>query len=432
MTRFTDRIVSRTAGPIRAAATEANTWAVTAVHRGSIAAAAGVRPGMLYRPSKPAALSPLTLPERLKTGEVRSRFVDIAANEEIEIASKGFPFGFEPAKSPGALARDIVGNAFDVDLLAELLHGGDSDAVRRLIAEVAAVQRGKNRSLGEIVKGWFGKAAGTGGAGAAADLDPGSYMGLVPQAKLAGAFWLAANRNAAGARLLLRAWEDWGIAGSGSAYLSIYYLARALVREAEGAAGNDIRADLLEANAHAEESALVAAFWSDRQSEPPPARFSLEGRSFPRNYRLPAFDPLDLRGGAGAPFVSLADVCERLAPEQRLMVIALGPYRANGFYSRILYRFHELLPVLGAFYPHVHVLTGYAPGNRHNPEWLMGEVVARKRGADIAILHDADGETTRALRVQRSPQVFVLDREGIVRYDGFLADEAGFWRGIAD
>ena len=114
-----------------------------------------------------------------------------------------------------------------------------------------------------------------------------------------------------------------------------------------------------------------------------------------------------------------------------LIVIALGPYRANGFYSRILYRYHELLPVLGDAYPHVHVLTNYADGNRHNPEWLMGEIVAKKRGADVTILHDADGETTRALRVARSPHVFILDREGIVRYDGFMPDEGGFWQGLA-
>lgn len=429
MTRFADRIIGRTSGPIRGSATEANTWAVTKVHPGSVADAAGLKAGMLYRPSKPGALSPLSLPERLKTGEVKSRFVDLTANEEIEIASKGYPFGVELAKAPGALANDVVGNAFDVDLLAELLHGGEKDAISRFMTEVAKVQSGKNRGLGDIVKGLFAKAGAGGEAGA--DLDPNSYMGLVPQAKLAAAFWLAANRKAPGARILLRAWEEWGVAGSGSAYQSIYYLARALVRETEGGAGSDIKADLAEAYANAEESALVGEFWRDRQSEPPPARPSLIGRPFPRNYRLPAFDPVAAGSSAGAPFVSLADVYERLTPDQRLIVIALGPYRANGFYSRILYRYHELLPVLGDAYPHVHVLTNYADGNRHNPEWLMGEIVAKKRGADVTILHDADGETTRALRIARSPHVFILDREGIVRYDGFMPDEGGFWQGLA-
>lgn len=429
MTRFADRIIGRTSGPIRGSATEANTWAVTKVHPGSVADAAGLKAGMLYRPSKPVALSPFALSERLKPGEVKSRFVDLAANEEIELTCTGFPFGVELAKAPGALAKDIVGNAFDVDLLAELLHGGDKDAISRLMTVVAQVQSGKNRGLGDIVKGWFAKGGAGGGTGA--DLDPNSYMGLVPQAKLAAAFWLAAHRKAPGARILLKAWEDWGVAGSGSAYQSIYYLTRALVREAEAGAGSDIKADLAEAYANAEESALVAEFWRDRQSEPPPGRATLVNRPFPRNYRLPAFDPVSAGSSAGAPFVSLADVYERLTPEQRLVVVALGPYRANGFYARILYRYQELLPVLGETYPHVHVLTAYADGNRHNPEWLMGEIVAKKRGADITILHDADGETTRALRIARSPHVFILDREGIVRYDGFMPDEGGFWQGLA-
>lgn len=431
MARFADRIISRTAGPIRGAATEADTWAVTAVYAGSIAAAAGIETRMLYRPSKPATLSPFALPERQKTDEVTSRFVDIAANEEIEVVSRGFPFGIELAKSPAALALDVVGNEFDVDLLAELLHAGDKDAVGRLMSGVATVQSGKNRLLGDIVKGWFAR-AGARNAGDAAALDPNSYMGLVPHAKLAGAFWLAAHRNPAGARTLLRAWEDWGIAGSGCAYLSIYYLARALIREAEAGAGSDIIADFSEAHANAEESALVAALWRDRWSEPLPARASFLGRRLPRNYRLPAVDPLDPNGNASAAFVSLADVYERLKGEQRLIVVALGPYRANGFYSRIMYRYHELLPALGGLYPHVHVLTSFAKGNRHNPEWLMGESLARKRGADIMILHDAGADAMRALRVERSPHVFILDRQGTVRYDGFLPDEGGFWRGLED
>lgn len=429
MVGFSDRVRNRVAGPIRGDVTEANTFAVTAVHAGSIADAAGVKAGMLYRPTKPAALSPLALPERGKTGDIKSRFVDFGANEEIEITTDGFPFGMELAKSPSALARDVVGNVFDIDALADLVHGGDRDGIGRFVAEVARVQSGKNRGLGDVVKGWFGKG---GAAESGVDMDPNSYMGLTPHVKLVGAFWLAAHRNARGARLLLRAWEDWGVAGSGSAYLSLYHLARALVRETEGGAGSDIKAELIDAHGHAEESALVAAFWRERQNAPLPQRQTLEGQRFARRYRLAAFDPLEASGGAGANFVSLTEGLEQLSPEQRLLVIALGPYRANGFYSRILYRLQELQPVIGPFYPIVHAVTSYEAGNRHNPEWLVGEILARKRGMNISILHDPDGSVCRSLNVKRSPHAFIIDRDEIVRYDGFLPDEGGFWRGLAD
>ncbi len=428
MAGFVERVLNRSAGPIRGEVTEANTLAVTAVHAGSIADAAEIKAGMLYRPTKPSALSPLALPERGKTGEIKSRFVDFGANEEIEVTTAGFPFGMELAKSPAALAKDVVGNMFDIDALADLVHGGDKDAIGRFVSEVARVQSGKNRGLGDVVKGWFAKG---GAAQSGVELDPNSYMGLTPHVKLVGAFWLAAHRNAAGARQLLRAWEEWGVAGSGSAYLSLYHLARALVRETEGGAGGDIKAELIDAYGHAEESALVAAFWRERQDAPLPHRQTLHGQVFPRPYRLAAFDPLESSGGAGANFVSLAESLEQLSPEQRLLVIALGPYRANGFYSRILYRLQELQPVLGALFPAVHVITSYEAGNRHNPEWLAGEILARKRGMVISILHDAEGGVGRGLQVKRSPHAFIIDREQIVRYDGFLPDEGGFWQGLA-
>lgn len=146
---------------------------------------------------------------------------------------------------------------------------------------------------------------------------------------------------------------------------------------------------------------------------------------------MAAYDPLEPRGASGAPYIALSEVREQLRNDQRLLVIALGGYRANGFYSRILHRFQELYPVIGELFPQVHVLTAYEPGNRHNPEWLSGEMLARQRGSNVTILHDAHGEVQRGLHVERTPHAFILDRAGVVRYDGFMPDEGGFWQGLA-
>lgn len=427
MPPFDDRIVARSTGTIRGSVCEDNTFAVTRVHPGSVAAAAGVTAGMLYRPSNPAVLSPLALPERLQEGDVRSLFVDLAADQELEITTQGFPFGMELAKGPTALARDVLGSEFDVDALADLMHGGDHDAMGRFMVAVAQVQRTKSRGLGTMMKDWLGAQR---GADARIDLDAESYMGLVPHLKIAAAFWLAAHGNASGAQQLLRAWEAWGVGGSGSAYAALYHLTVALVRESEAAAGGDVRSALLEAHRTAEDSPLVAVMSRDRIDQPLAQRRTLTGQRLPRDYRLQAFDPLGGGSAAGANFVSLSETCEGLGEDQRLLVIMLGAYRANGFYSRILYRFQELFPVLGPRYPQVHVVTSFEAGGRHNPEWLVGEVMARRRGADITVLHDLDGAVGRALMAERSPQVYIVDRARMVRYDGFMPDEGGFWQGL--
>jgi hypothetical protein len=429
MSRWADRIVSRTSGPVRGPANELNTFAVTAVHGGSIAAEAGVAAGWLYRPSRPTALSPLVLPERGAPGRVTSRFVDASAGAELELITNGFPFGLELAKSPAALANDVLGSAFDVDAVAALVHQGERDQIHELVQRVAKTMKARNRSLGDVLKGLLAKPPPSDQV--ALDLDPENYMGLVPHAKLVGAFWLAANRKPQGARRLLQAWEHWGIELSGGEWSALYYLTVALLKESEGAAGLEVRNLLGEAATRVERSALIDIFWRERSDDPVPARARWSGRTFPRNYRLAAYDPLTAGSAAGAPYLSLEEATAKLADDQRLIVYLLGGYRANGYYARSLHRLQQIYEAVRNVYPVVHVITSFEPGGRHNPEWLGAETLARRRGVDVRVLNDPGDTVMGVVRATRSPHAFILDRELNVYYDGMLTDETGFWSGLA-
>lgn len=429
MGRFSERIVSRQTVPARTAVTETNAFRARTVHAGSLADEAGLKEGMFYLPSQMVA-SPLLLKDRGSAKTVMSRFVDAAAGEEIELVTQGFPFGVELVKSPAAIAQDCLNDYVDIDGLAVMAHAGNEQDVERFVSLIAAHQSKANRDIGAVLKGWFGGKA-TAADSRALTLDAGNYMGVTPHAKLLGAIWLAANRQAPGARSLLAAWEHWGVESSGGSWSALYYLVQALIKEAEGAAGADVQGLLREAHLRAPDSTLIADIWGPRTSQPLPVVATLKGRAFPLDYRLPARDPLEAAPKALPQFVAFRDVIEALGESERLLIICLGGYRANGFYERITNTLAALAPLIGPFYKAVHVITAYQPGGRHNPVWMTGEIACRKAGAPIQILHDESDQVSTVLKTTRSPHAFVVDRAGVVRYDGWMTDEGGLWAGIA-
>jgi hypothetical protein len=309
------------------------------------------------------------------------------------------------------------------------VHAGDAAAIGRFVDLVAANQRKMNRGLSDVLKGMLtGLAAGKDDA--SAGLLAENYMGLMPHAKLVGAFWLAAHKLPREARRLLPAWEHWGIDSSGGAYGAMYYLTLGLLKEIDGAAGADIRDLIRKAYALTENSPLIEALWKDRSDDALPRRSLRTGSAFPRDYRLLAADPRAPHS-ATAQYMSLSDARDGLKPEQRVLVLLLGSYRANGFYSRIMHRLSELQPLLGALIPSVHVITNHETGSRHDEEWMLGERLARTAGAHIHILQDPRGEIWHALGSERSPHAYFVDRDGMIRYDGWLSDEGGFWEALS-
>lgn len=429
MGRFADRILSRTSGPVKTPATETNAFRIAAVHAGSLADEAGLKAEMFYLPGK-LTTSPLEMKERASAKSVTSRIVDVAAGEQIELVTQGFPFGMELAKSPAAIARDTLDAFVDGDEIIHLAHTGRVDDFERFVTILAEEKSRKNRDLGAVLKGWFGAKAET-KDGRTLSLDAENYMGLVPHAKLLGAFWLAANRNAAGARRLAAAWEHWGVEQSGSDYAALYFLVVGLIREVEGSAGADVQAALVEAYKRAPESKLVLDVMTPRMPQMPVPRVSLKGRLFPNQYRLPEHDPLKGQQQGVVNFASFRDAVEALGEGERHVVVLLGGYRANGFYARMMHRFSELAPLISGSYKSVHVITAFEVGGRHNDLWMLGELKLRKAGAPLKILYDQGDTVSNALRTTRSPHCYVVDREGVVTYDGWMMDEGGFWDGIA-
>jgi hypothetical protein len=429
MPRFDDRILSRKTGPVTTPVTESNAFRIDVVHPGSLAAEAGIVAGQYYLPSK-LTTSPLELKERASDKPVTSRLVDVAGGEQIELVTQGFPFGIELSKGPAAVAADVLGEFVDADEIIRLAHAGSEIDIERFVTILAEAKSKQNRDLGAVVKGWFG------GKSAATDkraltLDAENYMGVVPHAKLVAAFWLAANRNAVGARRLAEAWNQWGVEKSGSSYAALFFLVVALIRETEGAAGADVHAALHEAVKRAPESKLVADVAATRLPTPAEMPVSLEGRAFPSRYRLLRHDPLEGPPKGTPLYVSYADTVEDLGADQRLLIILLGGYRANGFYARATHRLSELAPLIGRYYKAIHVITAFEEGGRHHSTWMTGEARLRKSGAPVQILYDPGDTVSTALRTTRSPHAYIVDRQGIVHYDGWLLDEGGYWKGLA-
>jgi hypothetical protein len=153
------------------------------------------------------------------------------------------------------------------------------------------------------------------------------------------------------------------------------------------------------------------------------ARPSLEtplwlGRVFPV-YSLPRID-----GRAGA--VSLAASLGRLNERQLLAVCLLATYRGNGPYHEFMLRYHNFATWFAPFLTGLHVITMEPKRPEERAHYLRGEdaVLSAKLPLDLLL---EDGSLTSEVQQKGSPFVVVLDRGGVVRYEGEL-DSVGMWK----
>jgi hypothetical protein len=80
--------------------------------------------------------------------------------------------------------------------------------------------------------------------------------------------------------------------------------------------------------------------------EPVPERPKQAGRTFPVDYRLPVVDPRLALPGPDCRSVGLFEELARLRTDQVALVVVLGSYRSNGFYSKSMEMLGHLYPVI--------------------------------------------------------------------------------------
>lgn len=147
-------------------------------------------------------------------------------------------------------------------------------------------------------------------------------------------------------------------------------------------------------------------------------------RRFPVDYAYPTFEVEPSRT------VSLSESLAAMTNDQLLCVCLLASYRSNGPYSSLLQRWRNYATYMGEFLAGLHVLT--LDPQRHPNREFHYECEARVRavGRPFHLLHEHDMGVVRVIEPNSSPRVFLLDRTGIVVYEGDL-DSVDIWDALA-
>lgn len=149
------------------------------------------------------------------------------------------------------------------------------------------------------------------------------------------------------------------------------------------------------------------------------------GRPFPLPYRLPQHDPFG-QWPEGTE-VALTETLAAMRPDQMLLVYALGPYRTNGPFQAEM----ASLVALHAHAPQriaaVHLITSHEDRDSSWQARNQIEDQARAAGLPVTVLSDPGGTVEQALRLTKSPSLYVLDHRGNLLATEPLADEDGYW-----
>lgn len=121
--------------------------------------------------------------------------------------------------------------------------------------------------------------------------------------------------------------------------------------------------------------------------------------------------------------VKLSDSLNDLEDHQLHVVCSLGPYRSNGPYDEFMQRFIAVHRHFHPFFKGLHVITA---GDR-NPHWLDHEKLAISRKLPVSVLNDPDGSVMGALESTSSPELFYLDKNGVVISTQDLNSEIELW-----
>lgn len=149
------------------------------------------------------------------------------------------------------------------------------------------------------------------------------------------------------------------------------------------------------------------------------------GERFPLDYDLNVIE-----GDGSGGTVSLRRALASLPPGGLLTLVLLASYRANGPYNELMLRWRTHARTLATALPALHVITSNPAREGHHDAWFRGEKAVRDAGLPFTLLLDPDDAVTQAIEPQGSPFALLVDREGIVRGEGYL-DGPCMWDALA-
>ncbi len=428
---------------------EVSALVVMEVYPGSVAAQAGIKVGFYYLPSAQQKGKDI-MALRFIQGEQDFLFYDLTEKKQHIITAKGYLFGMALRKTVLGLCVDLENsNKVDYEAAASVVHEGlDDDFLKIAVAasqSEAVRQSHKDEITGGLVALLQSSQKPDLELAASNDNQDDMVVMAIPEHFFMAAY-LAFKGKADEARRLLPKQHDYSaIYGFGGGMAALYFLAQGYIAqkdylhrghngEMEGIAATApdpfdavfMLRRAIELNPDSKRAlALHETLSEERPVFPDYAPEPFEGA-----YILPAHDPQKLRPTEVSAPVSFAKQVAQLQEGQFLLVVLLGLYRANGFYSQAMTLLGQLYPFISQHFVAVHIITAYDESMPLKSHWLDGETFAFEQGVPLSILYDEDNEVCEEMEVNASPHGLIIDHKGMVIHRGALDSEAGYWQAI--
>ena len=301
---------------------------VTEVHRGSIAEAANLYPGLLTRFLDGGL--PVTdwndLETRGTIRKIKTPFFDKQRKRCITLETVGFPWGIKLEQPHVQFCRELREGLSDFPEMAErILHANDAAyidlvrAARYAIDHPPLLKRAIVFGIRSI--GLFSKEI-------KKTNDEADHPLLA-----AAALSALCNNDVASAQHLLPEPSPTITYQHGKAVAAVYLYACALVAQASGLPRETVIEYLLEAIRQSPDSKRIRDALTTMQVAAPVKATNVL-RTFPIDYVLPEADPFIELPGPNTENIRLGDALSHMQEDQIGIIVVLGGYRTNGFYNK--------------------------------------------------------------------------------------------------
>jgi hypothetical protein len=400
-----------------------NIFSITKVCSGSIAQAAGIEPGQYYYAGGDSSAESLRgLAVRGATGEVVSRIFDTVRGRCTLLRTAGFPWGIRLEVPHFKLCDDLRRGLPNPDMMADRIMNAPEPFFRDLTeAAFRGMAQPHPKRVFMYCLGWLL----TGHARANEVID---------EMRVAAATGAITKGDVARAQKLLPEASRYFLVNLGASFAGLYMYTAGLIAAQAGKPREQAANLLLGALQSLPDCERVKDALR-KLGEPIPVHPKQAGRTFPVDYRLPVADPLITRPGPDCRNVGLFEELARLRTNQIGLVVLLGGYRSNGFYSRSMEMLGHLYPLIRDRLGMIHIITSaleFSDQDRAFTErWMRGEAYAVTRGVPLIVLTDGENAVSEALRTTRSPSNYVLGCDGSVLVEGDLDDDGPIWEAFS-
>ena len=359
----------------------------------SVAAVAGIVPGDLLLSVAGEDAAGVETVEMLDPKTPRDFvFYCPQSSEGLKLEAKCYPIGIELGQTPDTLLQLAEEGELDYDDLDSVWERGDWELLEKA---------------------------------ARAMLDPGWIIRIIlffmrrstsdsPASLLLGAALYEQGKQDEGMEMIRKYYEEYEDGWTTQFHaMGRYYLADEALRGGDREVALRFLYEAFELSPLNRVADKIVELTGERPTESKP----WQGKTFPVNYQLDSL--------SGGEPVSLSSQLATLTEGQLLTVCLLATYRANGPYHEFVGHYQQWWTHFPQVVSELHVVTMTREASGSAKLWLGGEKAALQAGAPLRVLYD-DGEVTANVGPDSSPFVLLLNREGLVVYEG-VPDDAQFW-----